>query len=238
MTPKIIHYCWLSNSPIPKKLKKYINNWKIILPDYQFILWNFEKFPIEQSQWVKEAFTCKKYAFAADYIRLYALYNYGGIYLDTDVEILKSFNDLLHLDLIIGYENSYIFNHKKLEMATIGSSKNNKFIKECLSFYENKHFINEDGTYNMIPIPNIIEECIKNKYTLQPTTTIPTNMPEDEHIIPVLPEAYFSPKSYLTGEVFVTPQTHSIHHFRGSWQSPWKKFKLYVRRLFKIKKIF
>ena len=87
MISKIIHYCWLSNDPIPADLQKCMESWKKYLPDYEFMLWNFERFPKSQSKWVSDAFDNKKYAFAADYIRLYALYNYGGIYLDMDVEI-------------------------------------------------------------------------------------------------------------------------------------------------------
>ena len=89
MIPKIIHYCWLSNDPIPEKLQEYMKSWKEKLPDYEFKLWNFDCFDINSSQWVKEAFEAKKYAFAADYIRLYAVYNYGGIYMDMDVEVIK-----------------------------------------------------------------------------------------------------------------------------------------------------
>ena len=87
MIPKIIHYCWLSNDPIPAKLKKCMDSWKKQLPDYEFMLWNFDRFAKDRSVWVSQAFDSRKYAFAADYIRLYALYNYGGIYLDMDVDI-------------------------------------------------------------------------------------------------------------------------------------------------------
>ena len=104
MIPKIIHYCWLSNDPIPEKLQSCMNSWKKQLPDYEFKLWNFSSFDINSSQWVKEAFNAKKYAFAADYIRLYAVYNYGGIYMDMDIEVIKSFNPLLDREYILGYE--------------------------------------------------------------------------------------------------------------------------------------
>lgn len=97
MIPKIIHYCWLSNDPIPSNIQHYMDSWKKYLPDYEFIHWNFDKFDKSSSRWVSEAFDNKKYAFAADYIRLYALYHYGGIYLDMDVEVLKSFNPFLSL---------------------------------------------------------------------------------------------------------------------------------------------
>ena len=97
MIPKIIHYCWLSSAPIPKSLQICMNTWKKVLPDYEYMLWNFDRFPKTKSKWVSDAFDNKKYAFAADYIRLYALYNYGGIYLDSDVTVYKSFNELLYI---------------------------------------------------------------------------------------------------------------------------------------------
>ena len=89
MIPKVIHYCWLSDDPMPEESIRYIESWKKILTDYEFVLWDKNRFDIESVLWVKEAYYQKKYAFAADYIRLYAVYNYGGIYLDTDVEVVK-----------------------------------------------------------------------------------------------------------------------------------------------------
>ena len=106
MIPKIIHYCWLRNEPFPDDVQAYMATWKKHLPDYEFKLWNFSCFDIESSRWVKEAYMYRRYAIAADYIRIYALYNYGEIYLDTDVEVLKSYNDLLELPYFIGRERS------------------------------------------------------------------------------------------------------------------------------------
>ena len=96
MIPKIIHYCWLSGDEIPEKLQLCMASWKKFLPEYEFMLWDLDRFDINQILWTKQAFESKKYAFAADYIRLYAIYTYGGIYLDMDVEVLKSFNPLLN----------------------------------------------------------------------------------------------------------------------------------------------
>ena len=113
MIPKIIHYCWLSSDPIPLQFEEYIKSWKVHLPDYEFMLWNFDTFDIDESIWVKEAFENKKYAFAADYIRLFAVYNYGGIYLDKDVELLKSFDPFLELNSIknIGPKKTLIIDY-------------------------------------------------------------------------------------------------------------------------------
>lgn len=148
MIPKIIHYCWLSNDPIPEKLQEYMKSWKEKLPDYEFKLWNFDCFDINSSQWVKEAFEAKKYAFAADYIRLYAVYNYGGIYMDMDVEVIKSFNPLLNNDYLLGYENQI-----GIEAGIFGASPKADWVKLILDYYQNKSFYREDGTQNTTPLP-------------------------------------------------------------------------------------
>ena len=102
MIPKIIHFCWLSDDPYPQEIQRCLDSWKEILPDYEIWKWDRKRFDINSVPWTKEAFESKKYAFAADYIRLYALYNYGGIYLDSDVLMYKSFNPLLNLPYFIG----------------------------------------------------------------------------------------------------------------------------------------
>ena len=142
MIPKIIHWCWLSDAPIPASLQKCMDSWKMYLPDYEFIHWNFQRFPKGKSKWVDEAFANKKYAFAADYIRLYALYNYGGFYLDMDVEALKSFNPFLSLKTAICYEHD---GKGKLEMAAFGVEPQSEWVKKCLDYYVGRSFIKEDG---------------------------------------------------------------------------------------------
>ena len=118
-----------------------MNSWKEKLPDYEFILWNFDRFDKNSSKWVTQAFDNKKYAFAADYIRFYALYNYGGIYLDSDVEVLKSLDDLLDLPYFMGAEKA-----QTPVAASIGAEKACDWIKACLDYYIDRPFINDDGS--------------------------------------------------------------------------------------------
>lgn len=106
MIPKIIHLCWLSDNDYPPKIKRCLKSWQKYLPEYKIMLWDTKRFNLDESIWVKQAFTKKKYAFAADYIRFYALYNYGGIYLDSDVEVLKNFDDLLQFPYFMGTEKA------------------------------------------------------------------------------------------------------------------------------------
>ena len=135
MIPKVIHYCWLSGDPYPEIIQRCIDSWKDKLPDYQFVLWDKNKFDINSHIWVKQAYESRKFAFAADYIRLYALYYYGGIYLDTDVEVLTSFDNLLNRNYFIGLDSQ-----SKLEAAIIGSEAKSDWILACLKYYDNRKF--------------------------------------------------------------------------------------------------
>ena len=156
MIPKIIHYCWLSDEPYPSIIQYCLNSWKRYLPDYEIILWDKKKFDINSSKWVQQAFNAKKYAFAADYIRLYALYHYGGIYLDSDVEVVKTFNPLLHQPYFFGTENNETI---RIEAATIGVEPHNDFILKCLQYYEERDFI-VGGDMDLKPLPFIMMSYI------------------------------------------------------------------------------
>lgn len=227
MIPKIIHYCWLSDDPIPEQFKMYMDTWKKYLPDYEFILWNFDRFPKEKSVWVQQAFDNKKYAFAADYIRLYALYNWGGIYLDLDVEVVKSFNPFLNAREMICRETTGV-----PEVAVLGVEKKCEWIKICLSRYENRHFIKEDGSFDMLPLPQVIASVLKeNGYSFKDVSTFNPLRTTSENEIYILPSEYFSPKSFETGKIHRTSKTVSIHHFAGSWFSISNKLKYRVVRL-------
>lgn len=231
MIPKIIHYCWLSNDPYPEKIQRCMDSWKKYLPDYEFIHWNFKKFPRGKSKWVDQAYDNKKYAFAADYIRAYALYNYGGIYLDTDVEVLKSFDDLLDLPYFLGRENS----KAGIEAAALGCEKGHFLIKDILDSYNEKSFVNPDGSLNVEPMPNRFRSCIDSKYHYRLIDDI-KDFDYDESVINVFPADYFSPKRFDTNEIEVSDRTYSVHHFAASWAEPYNR--AHGERLPKLKKIF
>lgn len=223
MIPKIIHYCWLSNDPIPQNLQNYMESWKKYLPDYEFIHWNFDRFPKSQSKWVSAAFDNKKYAFAADYIRLYALYNYGGIYLDMDVEVLKPYGDFLNLSTMIGYENS---KSQGLEVAAFGVEKNSPWIKMCLDHYDQRDFVNSDGSFNDQPLPGVIKHLlIKNDYNLVNVASLEEAVRVNGKAIPVFPMDFFSPKNHVTGKVERSNRSYTIHHFAGSWEPLWQQYE-------------
>ena len=235
MIPKIIHLCWLSGDPYPPKIAKCLKSWKTFLPDYEIVLWDTKRFDLNSSIWVKQAFEVKKYAFAADYIRFYALYHMGGIYLDSDVEVLKSFDDLLDLPYFIGAEKV-----GTPEAAIIGAEKGSDWIKSCLDYYDNRPFIKEDGSYYTIPkLPEIMLEQITK---LRPVRVL--SLEESQNVrsldsskeLLIFNDAYFSPKVFDTREVELTPYTYAIHHYANSWFSHksllYYRFRVFIIRTF------
>ncbi len=244
--PKVIHYCWLSNDPLPQKLANCIETWKKYCPDYEILNWNFERLGNHCPIWVKQAFETKKYAFAADWVRAFVLYNYGGIYLDSDVEILKPLDNLLDNAYVLSFEAN---SHETIEAAVMMAAPGMPFFKDLLSYYDGRRFKRQDGTLDTYPLPRIINEICKKKYHLKSIKS-PAGyklINGDENIINVLPAEYFSPKSLTTGKISLTDNTYTIHHFAGSWLSRWAKIRIYltkkiglknVIRLSKIKRIF
>lgn len=220
MVPKIIHYCWFGPNKMPSDFLQYINNWKRILPDYKFILWNEDNTSQIQSRFFKDALKLKKYAFAADYVRLYALLEYGGIYLDCDVEVIKSFDDLLELPYFIGKENTkYI-----VDSAVIGAEKGCEWIKDCLGYFNNEKNIVEHQFNKVLPSV-LTDTLVRNNYSFNYIKDKASFINNDK-TINLFPSYYFCPKNYSSKKIKLRPQSYCIHHFAGSWQSPLKRFML------------
>lgn len=209
MIPKKIHYCWLGNDSFPEKITYCISTWHKYLPDYELVLWDRDRFDIHSVPWVEEAFEAKKYAFAADYIRCYALYHEGGIYLDSDVEVLRSYNDLMDRPYFIGHEQFT----ERIEAATLGFEPGHPLFKAMLDYYEHRHFKTETG-YDTKPMPYIMRETI-DRLGLQ---------------LDILPSDYFSPK--VDEEIRQTERTYSIHHYAGTWRNPlYNRLRTFAIRL-------
>jgi mannosyltransferase OCH1-like enzyme len=227
MIPKIIHYCWFGNNEYSTLSEKCISSWKQLLTDYEFIKWD-ENNTILDNEYVKFAFTNKKWAYVSDYVRLKALYDYGGIYLDTDMLVLKSFDDLLNDQCFFGAENLNFFN-----AAIVGCQKNNEFIKEALDYYismssvDNKIFSN--------PIPNILTKLFRTRYIFN------NNFSEIIEIdnIKIYPAEYFYPYPYNGYAQFdseylkyATLNTYAIHLWESSWKEK-TEFELIKTRKYK-----
>ena len=215
--PKIIHFCWLSGESYPEKIQKCINSWKKYLPDWEIMLWNTKRFDVNSTLWTKQAFETKKYAFVADYVRFYALYNYGGVYLDSDVEVLRSFNDLLEYDCFIGYEYSGM-----PEAAVVGCIPKMKWTKEALSFYERNSFIKSDGYENRVVAPVVFKCAYESCYNIKLLNTNKI-VKHDNNII--FPDEYFSPKNGYSRKIKASKKTYAIHHFSAAWKKQTVKNK-------------
>jgi len=222
--PKIIHYCWFGKGDKPQDVIEYINDWGRMLPEYKIIEWNEENFDVTINDYVKEAYEAKKYAFVSDYARLFALYHQGGIYLDTDVEVLKAFDDLLENDVVLGFEEKNF-----IATSTICASKNSPFIKEFMCIYHDKHFILPNGendlTTNVTKITTLLE-----KYGLV-TDGNEQKVTTNNESVTVLERVKFSPYDYITQANYTNESTYAVHHFGATWASSSFKFKKIIKSL-------
>lgn len=214
--PKIIHYCWFGGNPLPSIAEKCIDSWKKHCPDYQIIRWDENNFDIELNQFVKEAYECKKYAFVSDYVRLYVLYNYGGIYMDTDVEILKPIDTFLNNKAFSGFEDD-----NSIPTGIMACTKYHTFFDKLLSYYYKRKFILDDGTYDVTTNVKIITDLCKKE------GFIPNNKKQTVLDFTLYPKDYFCPKNYETGKIQLTENSYAIHHFNGSWLE--KKQKMLIK---------
>jgi hypothetical protein len=210
MIPRRIHYCWLSGDPYPELIARCVASWRKVLPDYEFVLWDRRRFDVDRLPWVREAYDAGKYAFAADYIRLHALHEQGGIYLDADVELVRGFDEFLGERSFIGYERG-----GDLEPAVIGAEAGCTWIADCLTHYAGRHFVQADGTRDTTPLPMIVGARL-TALGLMPSAA-PTNDRVTREGITYFPADYFSPKDVHGGTVRATPRTVAIHHFDGHW---------------------
>ena len=201
---KIIHYCWLSSDPYPELVKRCIQSWEKNLHDYEIMLWDQNRFDIHSVPWVEQACAAKKWAPASDYIRLHALYNYGGVYLDSDVEIIKPFDDLLNRPYFFGREHTpdKTENRNSIEAAVFGCEKGNQIVKEALDYFATHDYLDKNGVLDPMTLPTLLSLVIKKHPDIE-----------------VFPMDYFSPKNTRTLDLHITKNTYSVHHFNGSWHS-------------------
>ncbi len=209
MIPKRIHYCWLSGSPLPENIQRYIDGWKQLLPDYEFRLWDAAAFEVNSVLWVKEAVEERKYAFAADYIRFYALYHFGGIYLDSDVKVLKRFDEFLKYPSFIGFEYCGV-----PEAAVIGCEPGCLWIKDCLDWYDKRSFRKPDGSLKCAPVPLLIKDILEKRTG---TVIIDSGTVIKLSEVVLYPCTYFSPKSLYTNKMELSLETVCVHHFSSGW---------------------
>lgn len=229
MIPKLIHYCWFGGNPLPDSYQKYVDSWSKFLPDYKIIKWDESNFNVNCIDFTKEAYSIGKYAYVSDYARLKVLYELGGVYFDTDVEVIADMSEIMNAGAWMAVEK-----HKSYpdldDMVALGLGfavePHNAIVKEVMSFYEKTHYIFPDGHIEQIPIVPITTDVLR-KYGL------PTKIEQPTIIcgITVYPWDYFCPQEFLSSKIEVTKNTVSVHHYASTWMSRSDKFKMWKGKI-------
>lgn len=209
--PKIIHYCWVGGNEKPESVKYCIESWKKFCPDYKIIEWNESNYDFSKNEYMKQAYEAKKWGFVPDYARLDIIYEYGGIYLDTDVELIKNLDDILDCNSFFGFEDTGEGDFFVACGLGFGAEAHNELIKKLRDYYDSVNFINTDGSLNLMPAPRHNAAVFKEYGVLM------DNSLQDYQGNIFFPSDYFCPKVFKTGKTKITEHTYSIHHFSASW---------------------
>lgn len=208
--PKVIHYCWFGGRPHPESVVRCMDSWRRVLPDYRIIEWNETNFDVNTNDYTREAHSAGKFAFVTDYVRLKVLHDHGGIYMDTDVEVLKSLDRFLHHASFSGFEDE-----TNIPTAVMGSQAGNEWIRLLLADYEGLHFLGADGEEDLTTNVSRITRTTHQSYGL----SMDNRFHDIPGVLTLYPKDYFCPKSYRTGIITRTANTHAIHHFSGTWRT-------------------
>lgn len=230
MIPKTIHYCWFGDAPKPKSVLRCINSWKKYCPDFEIREWTEKNFDVTQNEFTRQAFEAKAWGFVPDYIRLWIIYNYGGIYLDTDVQVIRNLSPLLKNKAFAGFEDD---TYVALGLG-FGAEPGDPMIYGQMQQYEAMRFILEDGSQNRKGSPQHTTEFLLTKGLRQQYENV-----QQVGTMTIYPAEYFCPKNFHTGLMKITPNTYSIHQYDSSWFTEeeqeqktrrWKKMKARQRK--------
>jgi len=219
--PRIIHYCWFGGNHLPPLAVKCINSWKSFNPGYEIKEWNESNFDIDCNNYVKQAYAAKMYAFVSDYARFHILYNNGGIYMDTDVEVLRPLDIFLANKMFTGFERT----DKVAPGLILGSEIKTNLMKVFMDGYKVRMFIDKTGNMDLTTVVDYTTEFLQRRGLLL------NGIKQEVEGIIIYPTDYFCPKSYETGECITTRNTYTIHHFAGSWKSSADHFKIRLAHL-------
>ena len=223
--PKVIHYCWFGKGKMPAIAEKCIKSWKKYCPDYEIVCWNEDNFDLTQNRYMREAYEAGKWAFVSDFARLKIIYDHGGIYLDTDVEIIKPIDPLLENNGFMGFDEKGI-------VATglgFGAEAGNEIVGAFLRDYDDLPFVLADGSYDLTPCPD------RNTAALKRLGMDTENTDQVFMDVKFLPREYLCPMDYYTGKKTITKHTYSIHHYCASWTSKVTKRTTRIKRIIGLK---
>lgn len=216
MIPKIIHYCWFGTNTPPPIIDKCIKSWHKVLPDYKIIRWDESNYDVNKNKFISTAYKVKKFAFVSDYARFDILSEYGGIYLDTDVELIKTLNPFLLHKTFTGFEKYDLVNPGVI----IGAEKGSPLVEYMKSYYENRIF-------DPSRIETVVSIMTNYLYTKGLKLNNSMQIVDGTNIYPT---EYFAPLGFQTGKLHKTENTVSIHHYASSWLTKSDKFKLFLSR--------
>lgn len=216
---KVVHYCWFGKKEKPKIVEECINSWKRYLNGYKIIEWNEENFKVEDFDFTNKAYKDKKWAFVSDYCRLWVLYNYGGIYLDTDMEVLKGLDDLLLNNSFGGIEDYLI------AFGIWGCKKEDKLIEEVLKYYNKLNYDDYKDNLQKLAIPIHITAIAKEYGYIENFNKICYFLDN----VAIYPKEYFYPKRHSWQKPIITENTYTIHHYEGSWRKPHQIFRSKIK---------
>lgn len=222
MIPKIIHYCWFGRGPLPELAQKCIASWKKYLPDYEIKEWNEDNFDVNIIPYTAEAYKAKKYAFVSDYARFWVLYKYGGIYFDTDVEVIRPIDDIISKGNFMGCETDASKDGSDTCSVApglgLGVNPGLGLVKKMLDYYEGQHFVHEAVMRNQITVVHIATQVLRDNGL--------RNEPGIQQVgdVWIYPSEFFCPINVTTGRIHVEKNTRTIHHYAGTWVD--KKFSM------------
>ena len=231
MIPKVIHYCWFGRNPLPKLAKKCILSWQKYFPNYEIKEWNEDNFDVYCCPYTKEAYIAKKYAFVSDYARFWILYQYGGIYFDVDVEVIKPMEHIVLHGPFMGFENNGEgqddFTKSLFGVIPslgvnpglgLGVTPGLALYKEIIEYYENEHFCTSEGKLNLTTVVTRVTNILLQKGLLR------KNIIQNVAGVTIYPHEYFCPIRITDGKMFITDNTMTIHHYAASWTSSTHRF--------------
>lgn len=230
MIPKVIHYCWFGRNPLPPLAVKCIESWKKYLPGYEIKEWNEDNFDVNIIPYTREAYEARKYAFVSDYARFYILYHHGGLYFDTDVEVIRPMDDIVERGAFMGCENEAGQGAGATAPAVapglgLGCNPGQGLYAEILELYSGLRFKRADGGLNLKTVVEYTTELLVSKGL--------KNVNEKQCIadVQIYPKEYFCPMDYETNKLDITTNTRSIHHYAASWIN-WKiKLKIILGKI-------
>ena len=214
--PKKIHYCWFGHIPLPDLALKCIASWKKYLPDYEIIEWNESNYDINYNDYMREAYEAKKWAFVSDYARFDILYRFGGLYFDTDVELIRSIDDIVKNGSFMGCEPSY----DKFAAAPglgLAAAPGLNLYQNILENYRIRHFIRSDGSFDQKTVVTFVEILVEYGFDIYDHSV------QKVKDVSIYPADYFCPMDYLTGDLNITENTRSIHHYSATWHTGFEK---------------